>query len=71
MIVRSYSKIVWRIARRKGLRLLFKQWGGWKYRMIRGLLANRAALARAARRGGHRQWQGVAGAKRSDKSETG
>jgi len=49
MIVRSYSKIVWRIARRKGLRLLFKQWGGWKYRMIRGLIANRAALARAPR----------------------
>lgn len=47
MIVRSYSKIVFRIARRKGLRLFFKQWGGWKYRMFKGLLANRKALARA------------------------
>ena len=47
MIVRSYSKIVLADCPPKGMRLLFKQWGGWKYRMIRGLLANRAALARA------------------------
>ncbi len=46
MIVQSYSKIVFRIARRKGWKLL-NQWGGWKYRMLRGVLANRTALGRA------------------------
>ncbi len=49
MIVRSYTKVAMRIVRRKGLRLFFTQWGDWKYRMIRGLLAQRAALARAHR----------------------
>lgn len=49
MIMQSYTKVALRIARRKGLRLFFKQWGGWKYRMIHGLLAERAALGRAHR----------------------
>ena len=49
MIVRSYTKVAMRIVRRKGLRLFFTQWGGWKYRMLRGLLAQCAALARAHR----------------------
>lgn len=47
MVVRSYTKIAMRIVRRKGLKMFFKNWGGWKYRMLRGLLANRAALGRA------------------------
>ena len=47
MIVQSYSKIVFRIARRKGWKLFFKQWGGWKYRMLHGVMANRTALGRA------------------------
>jgi radical SAM superfamily enzyme YgiQ (UPF0313 family) len=49
MMVRSYSKIIFRIARRKGIRLFFRQWGGWKYRIFTGLLAQRAHLARAHR----------------------
>ena len=49
MIVRSYTKVAMRIVRRKGLRLFFTQWGGWKWRMLHGLLAQRAALARAHR----------------------
>lgn len=47
LIMRSYTKVAMRIIRRKGLKLFFTQWGGWKYRMIRGLLAERAALGRA------------------------
>jgi hypothetical protein len=47
MIARSYTKVALRIIRRKGLWLFLTQWVGWKYRIARGLLCQRAALARA------------------------
>jgi len=47
MIVRSYTKVAWRIIRRKGLNLFLTQWGGKKLRLFRGLFANRAHLGRA------------------------
>jgi radical SAM superfamily enzyme YgiQ (UPF0313 family) len=47
MVSRSYTKVAMRIIRRDGFKLFFTQWGGWKWRLIKGLFAQRRALARA------------------------
>jgi len=47
MMVRSYTKIVTRVIRRE--KLYLPSWGKRKLRLLRGLLANRAAFRRAHR----------------------